>query len=196
VRQTRRWTIWSRRRGDYACELPSNSGRRHWIAVAGDGQLSPHPPPIGYRWLVLAPDCPALSDFAILQRSCCATRLKDPCVRQSGHFGLVSASRAHRAAPRASPHHAPPCLSHPAARAFDAISSAGFLDRPAQARLWAPARNLAPNSRRIGARHAALVNNAGQARTPRGAARRHWVAARLAWPLRLARARLRFRWPS
>jgi hypothetical protein len=60
-----------------------------------------------------------------------------------------------------SPHCSPRCLSHPAPRAFAAIWCAGLLDRLPQARLRGPARNLAPNSLRIGARHPALVNNAG-----------------------------------
>jgi hypothetical protein len=60
-----------------------------------------------------------------------------------------------------SPHYSPPCLSHLTPRAFDAISRADLLDRPPKARLWGAARNLAPNSRQIGARHPALVSNAG-----------------------------------
>jgi hypothetical protein len=69
-----------------------------------------------------------------------------------------------------SPHYSPPCLSHPAARAFDAISRARLLDRPPKSRLPGPPRNLAPNSRGDGGTPSCVGESCGLTLTLSGRA--------------------------
>jgi hypothetical protein len=77
---------------------------------------------------------------------------RDPPRRSGAKDALASrwlnllAEKSHHGARGPSQHDSLPCLSHPAARAFDAICCAGLRDRPPGGSPPRPARNLAPNS--------------------------------------------------